>query len=168
VSPEYSNETQSSRDAECIRALRAEVERLKRERVDLIPFFQERDAFERLADATQAELNAERERHHATAQRLAGLRPEFPPMPNEGHGLPRYGLLWPPVGTFTGPLSVPMADGYWTPWHLADAEHHATAGRVERLTAALRAAFAYIDDACTADVMDRLAVARAILKETKP
>lgn len=69
-----------------------------------------------------ARLTAERD---ALAGRLSGLRPEFPPMPPDGAGLPRYGLLWPPAGTFTGPLATPMADGYWTPWHLAEAERDA-------------------------------------------
>lgn len=45
------------------------------------------------------------------------LKPELPPFPPSGEGLPRYGLRWngPDV-----PLSVPILDGYWTPWHLAD------------------------------------------------
>ena len=61
-------------------------------------------------------------------ERLRGITPEFPPMPPDGVGLPRYGIRW------TGPqqpLAVPMSDGYWTPAHLAEAE-------VERLRAELR------------------------------
>lgn len=51
---------------------------------------------------------------------LEGLRPQFPPMPPNGGGLPRYGLRWPPVRS-EAPLAVPMVDGYWTPAHLAEA-----------------------------------------------
>ena len=46
----------------------------------------------------------------------AWLKPDFPPFPPEGEGLPRYGLRW---NGPQQPLSVPMEDGYWTPWHLA-------------------------------------------------
>lgn len=52
----------------------------------------------------------------AEVVRLKGLQPEFPPYPPEGHGLPRYGLRW---NGPEAPLAVPMADGYWTPFHLA-------------------------------------------------
>ena len=50
-------------------------------------------------------------------ERLRGVTPEVPPRPTEGNGLPRYGLRW--NGPHE-PVSVPMDDGYWTPWHLAD------------------------------------------------
>lgn len=46
----------------------------------------------------------------------AWLKPDFPPFPPEGEGLPRYGLRWNGPDK---PLAVPMEDGYWTPWHLA-------------------------------------------------
>lgn len=52
----------------------------------------------------------------AECERLRGLMPELPPLPPEGQGLPRYGLRW---NGPSQPLSVPMDDGYWTPWHLA-------------------------------------------------
>lgn len=55
---------------------------------------------------------------HAEAKALRGLTPELPPRPPEGAGLPRYGLRWNGPAQ---PLSVPMDDGYWTPWHLAEA-----------------------------------------------
>ena len=45
--------------------------------------------------------------------------PCLPPRPPEGEGLPRFGLQW---NGPTSPLSVPMNDGYWTPWHLANDE----------------------------------------------
>jgi hypothetical protein len=51
-------------------------------------------------------------------ERLRGIKPELPPFPPEGDGLPRYGLRW---NGPTEPLAVPMPDGYWTPWHLANA-----------------------------------------------
>lgn len=53
----------------------------------------------------------------AEVERLKGLRPDLPPRPPEGDGLPRYGLRWNGPGN---PLAVPMDDGYWTPWHLAE------------------------------------------------
>lgn len=49
-------------------------------------------------------------------RRLRGITPALPPFPPEGAGLPRYGLRW---NGPEQPLSVPMDDGYWTPWHLA-------------------------------------------------
>lgn len=51
--------------------------------------------------------------------KLRGLVPEPTPRPPVGEGMPRYGLRW---NGPSQPVSVPMADGYWTPWHLADAE----------------------------------------------
>jgi len=48
--------------------------------------------------------------------RLRGLQPELPPRPPAGEGLPRYGLRW---NGPTQPVAVPMDDGYWTPFHLA-------------------------------------------------
>lgn len=56
-----------------------------------------------------------------------GLTPEMPPRPPEGDGLPRYGLHW---NGPSQPLSVPMDDGYWTPWHLADRLQHGPVGLV--------------------------------------
>lgn len=43
-------------------------------------------------------------------------------------GLTRYGLQWNGPTDF---VATPMPDGYWTPWHLAQAE-------IDRLRAALR------------------------------
>ncbi|WP_296125110.1 hypothetical protein [Pseudomonas sp. Ga0074129] len=57
------------------------------------------------------------EQLEAACTQLRGLTPELPPRPPEGEGLPRYGLRWNGPGQ---PLSVPMDDGYWTPWHLAN------------------------------------------------
>lgn len=62
-------------------------------------------------------LKTERDALRAEVERLKGLRPEMPPYPPEGDGLPRYGLRWNGPGN---PLAVPMDDGYWTPWHLAE------------------------------------------------
>lgn len=53
----------------------------------------------------------------AENERLKGLQPELPPRLPEGSGLPRFGLRW---NGPQQPLAVPMEDGYWTPWHLAD------------------------------------------------
>ncbi|WP_433860676.1 hypothetical protein [Pseudomonas thivervalensis] len=53
----------------------------------------------------------------AEIDQLKGLVPGWPPRPPAGEGLPRYGLRW---NGPQQPLAVPMADGYWTPWHLAD------------------------------------------------
>lgn len=60
--------------------------------------------------------------HHLASLRaeisaLRGLTPGLPPRPPEGQELPRYGLRW---NGPSQPLAVPMEDGYWTPWHLAD------------------------------------------------
>lgn len=74
-------------------------------------------------------LLAEVKRLRGEVERLKGLKPELPPFPPAGAGLPRYGLRWPPAAN-QAPLAVPMDDGYWTPAHLAEAE-------VERLTQAL-------------------------------
>lgn len=42
-------------------------------------------------------------------------------------GIPRYGLQWSGPKSF---VATPMRDGYWTPWHIAQAE-------IERMRAAL-------------------------------
>jgi hypothetical protein len=65
--------------------------------------------------------------------RLKGLQAELPPRPPAGEGLPRYGLRW---NGPEEPLAVPMADGYWTPWHLAQREREDAV----RLTTAVREA----------------------------
>lgn len=68
------------------------------------------------ANAARRVLRAELA-ERAVVKHLQGLRPEIPPFPPSGSGLPRYGLRW---NGSTQPLSVPMDDGYWTPWHLAE------------------------------------------------
>jgi hypothetical protein len=62
-------------------------------------------------------LLGEIEQLKAENERLSGLTPEAPPRPPAGVGLPRYGLRW---NGPQQPIAVPMEDGYWTPWHLAD------------------------------------------------
>jgi hypothetical protein len=52
----------------------------------------------------------------AENEQLRGIQPDWPPRPPDGDGLPRYGLRW---NGPQQPLSTPMEDGYWTPWHLA-------------------------------------------------
>lgn len=64
-------------------------------------------------------LKAENEELRQQVETFQGLKPAMPPMPPTGEGLPRYGLKW---NGPSQPLSVPMDDGYWTPWHLAQAE----------------------------------------------
>jgi len=66
-------------------------------------------------------------------ERLKGVKPELPPFPPNGSGLPRYGISW--NGQYE-PITKPMDDGYWTPWHLADEvkqERDELAAHVERL-----------------------------------
>ena len=65
-----------------------------------------------------AQAQAQIEQLQAECKTLRGLTPEPPPRPPEGEALPRYGIRWNGPGL---PLSVPMDDGYWTPWHLAEA-----------------------------------------------
>lgn len=55
----------------------------------------------------------------AEVEALRGITPELPPRQPEGGGLPRYGLRY---NGQSMPVSVPMNDGYWTPYHLAIAE----------------------------------------------
>lgn len=74
------------------------------------------------------QLRAEIESLNEEIQRLKGLQPEGPPRPPEGEGLPRYGLRW---NGPQQPLSVPMDDGYWTPWHLAEQYRMAPQTEVE-------------------------------------
>ena len=61
-------------------------------------------------------MTRQRDEARAEVERLRGILPELPPRAPDGHGLPRYGLRW---NGPSDPASVPMADGYWTPWHLA-------------------------------------------------
>ena len=87
-------------------------------------------------------LLAERRKTEAAEARIAeleGLRPELPyppflgaPMPE---GMPRYGLRY---NGPTEPLAVPMPDGYWTPWHVANAR--AEAAEADAKLAAVREA----------------------------
>jgi hypothetical protein len=57
------------------------------------------------------------ERLREENDKLRGIKPELGPFPPEGEGLPRYGIRW---NGPQEPLAVPMSDGYWTPWHLAN------------------------------------------------
>lgn len=74
------------------------------------------EAIRELIDIIHCNWN-QLEQLEALCTQLRGLTPEPPPRPPEGEGLPRYGLRWNGPGQ---PLSVPMDDGYWTPWHLAN------------------------------------------------
>ena len=81
-----------------------------------------RDESIRMQDAEIARLRAE-------VEALRGITPELPPRPPDGEGLPRYGLRH---NGQSMPMSVPMADGYWTPYHLAIAEVEALRADAER------------------------------------
>lgn len=84
------------------------------------------EAIRELVDIIHCNWN-QVEQLEATCETLRGLQPAAPPRPPEGEGLPRYGLRW---NGPSQPISVPMDDGYWTPWHLA-------AGHSEYVPAAL-------------------------------
>jgi len=84
-----------------------------------------------------AQIEEERDRYKAECgklrqevEALQGIQPEMPPMPPNGKGLPRYGVRW---NGPTQPLSVPKDDGFWTPWHLAQAECEKLRAAVHRL-----------------------------------
>lgn len=78
-------------------------------------------------------------------ERLRGIQPDMGPRAPDGEGLPRYGLRW---NGPTTPLSVPMDDGYWTPWHLANAEAER---QREEVFAAVDAALDRFDCTCGRD-----------------
>lgn len=61
----------------------------------------------------------------AEVEQLKGIKPSLGDDHMIGTPLPRFGIKWSGP---TEPLSVPMDDGYWTPWHYANAE-------IERLSA---------------------------------
>jgi hypothetical protein len=90
-------------------------------------------------------VTRERDEARAESERLRGMTPELPPRPFAGTGMPRYGLRW---NGPSDPLSVPMGDGYWTPWHLASA---AVADAFRRGAEAMREAIA---SACIGSVGD--------------
>lgn len=75
------------------------------------------DALEQRLTNAEAGLKWESERNALLLAELQGLQPAWPPRPPDGAGLPRYGLRW---NGPSQPLAVLIADGYWTPWHLAD------------------------------------------------
>lgn len=85
---------------------------------DLFTVQEERDQWKSRAEAAEAEV-----------ARMKGITPELPPLPPTGAGTPRYGVRW---NGPTEPLAVPMDDGYWTPWHLADRLQDEVA-RLERI-----------------------------------
>lgn len=104
------------REARRADAAEADAERLGAERDEA-----RADAERYLADLRRCasepyERTRELEALQAEVERLRGILPELPSRAPDGHGLPRYGLRW---NGPSDPASVPMADGYWTPWHLA-------------------------------------------------
>ncbi|MOA09773.1 hypothetical protein D3C78_1296270 [compost metagenome] len=94
---------------------------------------QERDQLkvenERLYDLIRYE-EARFRRALDESERLRGIKAEPPPRPPEGEGLPRYGLRW---NGPSQPVCFPFEDGYWTPWHLAQAEIEALRKDKDRL-----------------------------------
>ena len=54
----------------------------------------------------------------AENERLRGIKPELPCDYYPTEDLPRFGINWNGPKT---PLSIPMSDGYWTPYHFAKA-----------------------------------------------
>ncbi|PZR07103.1 MAG: hypothetical protein DI536_29030 [Archangium gephyra] len=82
-----------------------------------------------LLHAALDELDAARKRLAV----LEGITPELASATSEGE-LPRYSVRWngPQL-----PLAVPMPDGYWTPWHLADEARVSSLKEFGRYLAAL-------------------------------
>jgi hypothetical protein len=78
------------------------------------------------------ELLAERDALAVQVKQLKGIKPELPPFPPQGSCLPRFGIKW--NGQYE-PISTPMDDGYWTPYHLALAQNAELAAEVELLAA---------------------------------
>lgn len=74
------------------------------------------------------ELTAERDNALSQVEQLKGIKPELPPRPPQGDGLPRYGIKW---NGNNQPISTPMDDGYWTPYHLALAQNAELVAQVE-------------------------------------
>jgi hypothetical protein len=85
-------------------------------------------------------------------ERLRGIKPELPPRPPDDGDqvLPRYGIRWNDKGE---PLSVPMVDGYWTPWHLADRHAHEMS-EIEKLRLAVSCAEDLLESAQPADHLE--------------
>lgn len=116
-------EAENARITECGRAhirraaeLETERDNLRYEVAEMKREFANRGGMLELVKQRRDELEAE-------VEALRGLKPELPPRPPHNNdasyqnpSLPRYGLRWNGPGQ---PVSVPMDDGYWTPFHLA-------------------------------------------------
>ena len=68
-----------------------------------------------LLDAKDAEIEALR----GQVAEIKGCVPAMVEPLHAGEPLPRFGIRW---NGPTEPLCVPMDDGYWTPWHYAEAK----------------------------------------------
>ncbi len=77
----------------------------------------------------------------AQLEQLKGIKPELPPFPLQGTGLPRYGIRW---NGQKEPLTVPFDDGYWTPYHLALTQNAELSAQVEVLRSASAKAVNFI------------------------
>ena len=92
-----------------------------------------------IANAAIAEAAERLEELAAQVEHLKGIKPELPPRPPQGDGLPRYGIKW--NGEYS-PITTPIDDGYWTPYHLATQhlrEIQAEAGRAGFIVGAMQA-----------------------------
>lgn len=71
----------------------------------------------RSAQPTKSEVIAERDAARAEVEKLRGIKPTI--RHGDGSKGTRFGIRW---NGPQSPLAVPMDDGYWTPWHVAQAE----------------------------------------------
>ena len=62
------------------------------------------------------QLSASAEYGDTVANQLAEVLTEAAPTDEQPHSLKRWGRVWHPE---KGPTLAPMADGYWTPWYIA-------------------------------------------------
>jgi hypothetical protein len=86
------------------------------------------ELYEQLAESEKLRIesieawSSHLDKAQAKIELLEGIKPELPPRPPTGilaPILPRYGIK------FNGenqPLTTPMLDGYWTPYHIAQAK----------------------------------------------
>lgn len=104
---------------QCVDAIRKELDELRKVHAEDRASWDETS--ERMEEMMRGLIKS-RDEAQGEAMRLRSylcVLPELPPRPPHGDGVPRYGIRW---NGPTQPISVPMADGYWTPWHLADSE----------------------------------------------
>ena len=86
---------------------------------------------------------SQRDNALAQVEQLNGIKPELPPRPPQGDGLLRYGIKW---NGDRQPISTPMDDGYWTPYHLALAQNAELVAQVGGLRQGLIDARKWVDE----------------------